>query len=294
MTADPIRHRHRLTLGLDFIVCYILASFGRFAYIVFRIEIIIILNPHKFEHLGHIYHLAMIIIADAHIVDTRGGECGFFHMLRAIEKTDLDVIFLGDIFDLWVALPRYEKDIHKLFISWCNNQKNYRTVGFIEGNHEYFVANEKNSCFSWCSDAASFKDDYGNLFCHGDQINRKDRNYLRFRRISKNKISKTFWRLLPFGPHFGMLLKHALKKTNLEFRKHLPEDMIMEFAKSEFKVGTSKIFVAHFHQTYEYRYDQDKTLYVLPAWYNTEQITLYDREAENVNSLHWREILPNS
>jgi UDP-2,3-diacylglucosamine pyrophosphatase LpxH len=214
----------------------------------------------------------MIIIADAHIDVDRGVESGFFQMLQVIEKTDQDVIFLGDIFDLWVALPRYEEEIHKLFLSWCRGQKNRRSVGFIEGNHEYFVADEKKDHFTWCSDAASWKDDKGNLFCHGDQINRCDKNYLRFRKCTKNKIGKTIVRFFPFGPRF------------------VPEDMIAEYAEGEFKDGAKMIFVAHFHQDYIYRNPESKALYVLPGWFKTKQITLYDMESEQVNSLHWRDI----
>ena len=235
----------------------------------------------------------MIIIADAHIDDDdRDVESGFFQMLQVIEKTDQDVIFLGDIFDLWVALPRYEKEIHKLFLAWCKRQKDHRTVGFIEGNHEYYVADERNDYFSWCSDAAGWRDDKGNLFCHGDQINRNDKNYLRFRKFSKNNISKTIVRFFPFGPRLGMLFKRYLKKTNLDFRKHLPEDMIAAYAESEFKDDVSKIFVAHFHREYTYRNPEAKALYVLPGWYETKQITLYDKESDHVHSLHWRDLPP--
>jgi len=45
----------------------------------------------------------MIIIADAHIDESRGNESAFFQMLEAIEKTDHDIVFLGDIFELWIA-----------------------------------------------------------------------------------------------------------------------------------------------------------------------------------------------
>ena len=61
----------------------------------------------------------MIIIADAHVDAAGNNVSDFFQMLQAIEKTDHDVIFLGDIFDLWVALPRYEKDIHRAFSRRC-------------------------------------------------------------------------------------------------------------------------------------------------------------------------------
>ena len=74
----------------------------------------------------------MIIIADAHIDESRGNESVFFQMLDAIEKTDQDVVFLGDIFELWIALPHYEKGSHRSFLTWCETQKRRRTVGFMQ------------------------------------------------------------------------------------------------------------------------------------------------------------------
>jgi len=232
----------------------------------------------------------MIIIADAHVDDDRGNDADFFLMLNAFEKNDQDLIFLGDIFELWIALPRYEKDIHKNFLTWCKEQKKYRTIGFIEGNHEYFVADEKNDHFSWCSAKAMWQDNKGNLFCHGDQINRRDINYLRFRRLVKNKIAKTIARFLPFGPVISELFKNYLKKTNPEFRKHLPEDEIAAFANDRFKDGIHSIFAAHFHQRHHYRSVESRALYILPAWMKAEQVTFCEASSKEINSYHWQEL----
>ncbi len=101
----------------------------------------------------------MIIVTDAHISKARGNHKVFYHMLEAIEKTEHDLIFLGDIFDLWVALPRYETDIHSKFIAWCLEQKKNRTIGFLEGNHEYYLASQRGQAFTWCSNDAWWQDD---------------------------------------------------------------------------------------------------------------------------------------
>ncbi len=77
----------------------------------------------------------MIIITDAHISKTKGNHAIFFKMLEFLEKNNQDLIFLGDIFDLWVALPRYEEEIHQDFIAWCRIQKSHRTIGYMEGNY---------------------------------------------------------------------------------------------------------------------------------------------------------------
>ena len=232
----------------------------------------------------------MILIADAHVDDDIGNDADFFRMLHTFENYDHDVVFLGDIFDLWIALPRYEKNIHRNFLSWCQAQKTHRSIGFIEGNHEYFVAQEKRNYFSWCSDSAKWQDHHGNLFCHGDQINRRDKNYLRFRKFSKNKITKSIVRYLPFGPQIGELLKRQLKRTNLEFRKELPKAEIARFADDRFADGVHTIFMAHFHQDYLYRDSEANALYILPGWFKSKHVTLYDMGSKQITSHHWQEL----
>ena len=232
----------------------------------------------------------MIIIADAHIDESRGNESAFFQMLDTIEETDQDVVFLGDIFELWIALTRYEKGFHKSFLAWCETQKQRRTVGFIEGNHEYFVAAQRKNSFSWCTERAGWPDANGLLFCHGDQINRRDRNYLRFRKIAKNQICQTVVRFLPFGPGIAKLLVFLFKRTNLKFRKRLPKKSIASFAEASFEDGIHTIFVGHFHRNYQYRESESKALYIVPGWLEAEQITLYDKESGRVSSCHWSEL----
>ena len=232
----------------------------------------------------------MIIIADAHVDESRGNAAGFFQMLEIIEKTDHDVVFLGDIFELWIALPRYEKDFHRNFTAWCEIQKRRRSIGFIEGNHEYFVAARKQEYFSWCSDGAGWTDAKGLLFCHGDQINRCDKNYLLFRKISKNPISKTLVRFLPFGPRILEMLKQFLKRTNLDFRESLPQQAIADFAEIQFNAGIHTIFAGHFHRAYRYRNAESKTLYIVPGWYKAQQIMLYEKQSGRVSSCNWREL----
>ena len=145
-------------------------------------------------------------------------------MLTAIENTEHDLVFLGDIFDLWIALDRYETEIHHEFTSWCRAQKKRRKIGFLEGNHEFYLANQRSEAFAWCSNEAWWQDDAGTLYVHGDQINRKDRNYLRFRKLSKTRISRYILRNLPFGPKFAESLKKGLKNANNQYRIQIPWD----------------------------------------------------------------------
>ena len=253
-----------------------------------------LLAPFKLPFWVHIsdkrMHNQMIIITDAHISKSNGNHAIFFKMLESIGRNSQNLIFLGDIFDLWIALPRYEEDIHRNFIAWCRKQKRHRTIGYMEGNHEYFLANERASDFTWCSAKAWRRDAKGVLFVHGDQINRKDTNYLTFRKLAKNKISKFIICRLPFGPQISKSVKQGLKKTNTNFRLELPKSEIEDFAQARFAEGVNTIFMGHFHVQYHYRNRNAKELHVLPDWFSTQKVTIYDQNSREIKCVHWEEV----
>ena len=232
----------------------------------------------------------MIIITDAHISMAKGNQAIFFKMLESFEKNNHELIFLGDIFDLWVAMPHYEEEIHWDFSAWCRRQKSHRTIGYLEGNHEYYLANERASDFTWCSENAWRRDDGGVLFVHGDQVNRRDKQYLAFRKLLKNKILKFIICRLPFGPRITHSIKHRLKKTNSKFRLQLPKAQLEDFAKARFAEGIQVIFMGHFHQQYLYRNPDAKELHVLPDWFSTQKVTIFHRDSNEIKSIHWEEV----
>ncbi len=172
----------------------------------------------------------LVIITDAHISRPQGNSDAFFEMLATLEQGAGDVVFLGDIFDLWIALTRYEDDLHHRFLSWCQRQKPRRRVGFVEGNHEFFLAREHADAFTWCTQQAWWQDVEGNLFCHGDRINRFDRPYLTFRQLIKNPIARALICGLPLGPRLVHHVKERMKSTNQAFRKFLPQEQLRQFA----------------------------------------------------------------
>ncbi len=233
----------------------------------------------------------MIIVSDAHINESHGNQADFFRMLQALGKNEEDLVFLGDIFDLWIALPRYESEIHGRFLSWCSEQKKYRRIGFIEGNHEYFLAKERRDFFTWCSDRPYHRDGKGHLFCHGDQVNPRDRNYLRFRKIAKNRLTKTVLRWMPCGPGFVEQVKSRLKLTNLEFRHRLPVEELQRFALSCFESGDRIIFVGHFHQACRMRGPDNRCLYTLPSWFGRGMITRFEVRTGQVTHARWPKLL---
>lgn len=206
----------------------------------------------------------MIIVTDAHIGKAAESRAAFFQMLAVIEKTAHDLVFLGDIFELWIAMPRYEEEIHTRFSAWCRKQKTSRAIGFLEGNHEFFVAEEKPEAFTWCTKNARRLEDSAALFVHGDLINRKDKMYHLFKKLTKNSLTKFILRTLPCGPWLVGFLQLGLNRMNSKNHAYIPEKEIEKFAESRFAEGVDTVFVGHFHREYCYRRGDSKQLRVLP------------------------------
>lgn len=228
----------------------------------------------------------MIIISDSHVSNETADD--FFKMLEMIEKTDHSVVFLGDIFDLWISIPRYEKPNHKKFIKWCNNQKNKRTIGVIEGNHEFFVARKHGAEFTWAHEEEFTHN--GVVYIHGDMINPNDKGYRLLRFLSKNILMKTVFTFLPYGGRVIKWLEDKIGKINPKKRYSLPEDDINRFAKDRFKNGNRIILMGHFHQSKTYRYD-DNRVFLLPDWYTTKKISYLDIENRSITSDYCEKIL---
>lgn len=220
--------------------------------------------------------MSLIIVADTHIEPGGIQEQAFYKMLAKLGDSPHDVIFLGDIFDLWIALPGYEGKTQRAFLQWCRRQKTSRTIGFIEGNHEFFVSAQHGENFSWSTSASSWRDAAGNLFVHGDQINRNDSRYLLFRRLTKNAVTRALLRFLPGGPQICNRLGQMLRHTNRQHRLGLPEEQIQFFADQNFADGVKTIFAGHFHSTYHYEHRSARSMYLLPAWFESGQVALVD------------------
>lgn len=234
----------------------------------------------------------LVLIADTHISEPLGNADVFFQMLAALERGSADVMFLGDIFDLWIALPRYENALHHAFLSWCRRQKAHRRIGFIEGNHEFFLAHTHPEAFTWCTHQPWWRDAEGNLFCHGDRINRLDRNYLAFRKLTKNPVSRAVMRGLPFGPSLAHYVKHRMKGTNQAFRKTLPLDDLRAFGEARFAEGVDRVFMGHFHHRFHYQGTRGGELHALPDWFSQGWISVLKADRSGLRQGPWADILP--
>ena len=236
--------------------------------------------------------MSLIIVADTHVKPGSAAEQAFFDMLEKLGNSRYDIVFLGDIFDLWIGLPGYEGASQAQFLDWCRQQKRSKCIGFIEGNHEFFVSEKHGDNFSWSTSESSWRDVDGHLFVHGDQINSRDHRYLIFRRLTKNPLTKMLLKFLPGGPQVCRRINKALQNSNPNHRQGLPQTQIKRYAREMFDDSLKTIFVGHFHSEYKYEHTSTQFLYLLPAWFDSGKLTRVDVQNTQrmVEFVNWEEL----
>ena len=218
-----------------------------------------------------------LMIADAHLTCRKPENC-FFRMLDAVARLpeDVGIIFLGDLFDLWIALPGYENDEHRRFLDWCRREKVKRKVIFLEGNHEFYVAKTYADAFTY-ADETMYQD--GLLqWLHGDRINRQDHAYTVLRFILRNRITRCFLRLIgpTFGPSFAHYVRERLRTTNQAHKHYFPEPHALRYLSS--CPPDSVVFAGHFHDRLTKSTD-GRIMEILPAYANASELAYYDPAA---------------
>ncbi|PIE91067.1 MAG: hypothetical protein CR997_02810 [Acidobacteria bacterium] len=229
-----------------------------------------------------------LFITDCHVSEQNGNVNAFFEMLDLVQNLDVDLVFLGDIFDLWIGFSRYQTSFHTNFLNWCKQEKRKRMIGFIEGNHEFFIKSKYGDCFSWCSEKGYCL--RGLQLSHGDLVNREDENYLKFRRLTKNKLTRLLVSVIPKGPFLVEKLKVRMNQKGNYSQYRFPVDAIESFA-DQSKFGQGVIF-GHFHHERSWKTRKGVKIWSLPAWLDDGKIgvLIYRQNKPHLETLTWSDL----
>ena len=230
----------------------------------------------------------MVLIADAHVRPDGASTEEFFRMLEALAASPHDVVFLGDIVEFWIALPRYENALHAGFLEWCRREVVRRRVGYVEGNHEFFVRHSHADAFSFVA-CNGHADGDGTLFVHGDTVKQGDLAYRLFRGLTRSTGLRWAEQVAPFGPAVAARIKRGFEKRAAKRRRFFPKSAVESFAARWFARGITTIWMGHFHDRHVLSFPGGKRCEVVPAWQHTGSIVLSTPAGGEVR--HWREVL---
>ena len=234
----------------------------------------------------------LLIVTDAHLLPGSARNDDFRAMLRAISASPHDVLFLGDIMELWMAIPRYETPEHAAFLEWCRSESARRKVFFVEGNHEFQVSAEHRDCFTEVAVESMILGDC--LFCHGACIQEPPWGITRLLlRFFRTRFVNVVLRIVPGGSTIINTFKRLLG-SNGKYRNApvVPEQKIRRWlsAVKRRNPNLKLCFLGHFH-TGKSLAVESLDCHIIPPWKESQEILLLDTTRETFTLSPWKALL---
>ncbi len=232
----------------------------------------------------------LILVTDAHIRENTAAAADFEAMLDHVSAGRHDIAFLGDVIDLWVALPRFPNAAGQSLLAWCRQEKRRRYVGFVEGNHEFFVHRHHGGDFSGSSELALRHGQC--MFLHGDHIQTISLLNSFILWLAKSWFGYAAMRWAPWAPQITAWMKSKLSSEARGIVDNLPEAAVRAWAERRLRRRPGRqLFLGHFHVPAVWPLAHASVCRVVPAWRNGGQIGLYDPVTGAYRVGPWREVL---
>lgn len=221
------------------------------------------------------------ILADLHLGYSTGDLDRFsHHMARVRARGAHEVVFLGDLFRALVGLPRFwDATVEAGLAELASLRRAGCRVVILEGNREFFLDSRHLDPYRDRSGLAHSFTAGGRRFLleHGDLLNRRDRQYLFWRSLSKGKAARLCAHILPrfLARRIVTGTERQLAKTNFTYRTKLPVALMETGARRHFRAGVDVVLWGHFHRGWHFR-DGTGEAFVVPAWQETETILWID------------------
>lgn len=238
----------------------------------------------------------LLIVTDAHLLPDTPASEDFWEMLSAVSSGEHDILFLGDVMELWMAISRYEDELHARFVEWARKENRNRKIYFIEGNHEYFVASKYKDAFT---DASEDSLRLGRaFFTHGQYIQEAPWGINRLtQRFFKSWFTRLVLRVIPGGETIIRKVKGALGSNGKYPHPVVPEARIEAWSGRilEGDASVGHLFLGHFHAARTLSLPGGRTCHVLPPWKQAGEVTLFDLDANRIATAGpWRQVLDKS
>lgn len=225
----------------------------------------------------------LVFVADAHLTGDDPEVDSFIEFLDQAAHGAGTLTILGDLFNIWFGEPRFRMP-HQSRVLEALDRLRARGVilKFIEGNRDFSIRR--------CHLGAPFDDvgvehlieSHGGrriMAAHGDEVNRRDRQYLLWKRISKSPFVYGLFRHLPgrWGIGIGERLEKKLSGTNLRHKIAFPHEECLSFARSVIPSICDVIVLGHFHE--ERSFDvPGGSVHVVPTWRGHHRYLIFDGE----------------
>ncbi len=204
----------------------------------------------------------VLFLADAHLPQDSGAVDEFIDYVDRRLANVTGLYLLGDLFEIFVGLPPFRNEACERLIAFLDGLADRGIeAAYVGGNREYFLEERLTSTRIRATERTLVLDCFGKTLWlnHGDTLNVRDKQYLRWRRISRSLPVRTFCAALPMklARRIESGLSRRLAETNQAYRANLPEKECLDFGRRAAAAGADMVLIGHFHEP--------KTLEVSPA-----------------------------
>lgn len=217
----------------------------------------------------------LIFIGDAHLERDDPQLGAFLAFLDSLLATAERIVFVGDLFNLWIGRPELEQSHHAAVLSKLVELRRQGIVlRYLEGNRDFRIGPpHAGTAFDDVS-STGIEERFGGrrIFAiHGDLANPADRQYRLWRRVSRSAALWALFHRLPAGQRMRLAesAENRMRASNREFKKAFPEPAVLAYARAFLSEGRDAVVLGHFHVERDLRVvppDPAGRVLVLPEW----------------------------
>ena len=199
--------------------------------------------------------MRVIFIADAHLVSA--GDTNYRLLLRFLQGLEgkLDTLYImGDLFDFWLGFPSHPFTQYDAVIDALERlvARGCRLV-YFEGNHDFHLGtifSQRLKAEIHTGPAIEYIQGKRLYLCHGDQINREDRNYRLLRFLLRTRLVAASVRHFP--PVWAEKVRCRLQKRSqsgyiVKTARWDYRRILLDFGRALQVQGCDGLVTGHFH-----------------------------------------------
>lgn len=200
----------------------------------------------------------------------------FLAWLDRLSASCADIVFIGDLFNLWLGDRRLEGAHQTAVVERLIALRRAGVaVRYIEGNRDYRIAAAyAGVAFDEVASEGLVCERGGTRVwaAHGDLANTTDRQYRLWRRVSRWGPAWRLFQLVPAGYRLWLAesIETRMRATNLEHKEHFPDAMVRRYAAPALASGHALVALGHFHVERDLDTGGGRIV-VLPLWRDTRR-----------------------
>ena len=228
----------------------------------------------------------LVFVGDVHLDGTDAHLEAFLDFLEGLRETTSRLVFLGDLFNLWIGRRELEQPHQRAVAEKLESLRGGgMVVRYVEGNRDYRIGPAYVGSALDEATLDGISEEFGGRrlwAIHGDLANPTDRYYRRWRAVSR---SAPFWVLFNLIPRKRRMrladsIESKMRKSNREFKAGFPEPEVRTYAAGFLQQGYDTVVLGHFHVEKDLRAQVRETtgrILVLPEWRESRRHLRVDR-----------------